>query len=301
MAQQVPGSGQPRRAGLGRRLDAVPRAAGAGGRAQRAAGALRRHRPGCLVAVRRADQHADDAEAGRQRPDLHAVAHDRALLADPLVPAHRSQPPPERLRPDRRGSPGVPRPHRPHPDGERDHRRGAARERLQHLLGRQEPQRAARRVGGGREPAQLAPGPRLRPLLRLHRRRDQQLVSRPWSRTTTTSTSPPCRRTATTSRRTSPTRRSRSSRTARRRRRRSRGTCGSAPAPTTPRTTLRRSTSPSTPASSTTATRPTASGCCHGWSSAASCRRARSSPTSTRCPARPPMPMDHVKPWDEPE
>ena len=42
------------------------------------------------------------------------------------------------------------------------------------------------------------------------------------------------------------------------------GTCGSAPARTTPRTTRRRSTSTSTRASSTTATRPTASGCCRG-------------------------------------
>ncbi len=38
------------------------------------------------------------------------------------------------------------------------------------------------------------------------------------------------------------------------------GTCGSAPARITPRTTLRRSTSPGTRACSTTATRPTASG-----------------------------------------
>ncbi len=39
--------------------------------------------PGRLVALRRPHQHADPAEAGRQRPDLLAVAHDRALLADP--------------------------------------------------------------------------------------------------------------------------------------------------------------------------------------------------------------------------
>ena len=48
-----------------------------------------------------------------------------------------------------------------------------------------------------------------------------------------------------------------------------------------------RSTSPSTRGSSTTATRPTASGCCRGWSSAGSCPRARRSPTSTRCRATP--------------
>ena len=50
-------------------------------------------------------------------------------------------------------------------------------------------------------------GQGLRPVLRLHRRRDQQLVSRRWPRTTGTSTSRTSPRTATTCPRTSPTRR----------------------------------------------------------------------------------------------
>ena len=66
---------------------------------------------------------------------------------------------------------------------------------------------------------------------------------------------PRCRRTATTSRPTSPTRRSSSSRTRRRSRPTSRSSCTSARARRTPRTTRRRSGSRSTAASSTWATR----------------------------------------------
>ena len=83
---------------------------------------------------------------------------------------------------------------------------------------------------------------------------------RRWSRTTTRSSSRASPRRATTSPRTSPTRRCGCCATASRRRRRGRGSCGCAPAPTTRRTTSTRSGRTSTRASSTTATRPTASG-----------------------------------------
>ena len=99
------------------------------------------------------DQHADDAAAGRQRADVHAVAHDRAVLADPVVPPDRSQPPPERVRLHRRGR--RPASRATTPTSRRRTRtigQGAARGRLEHLLGRQEPQRADRRVGAGRAP-----------------------------------------------------------------------------------------------------------------------------------------------------
>ena len=126
-------------------------------------------------------------------------------------------------------------------------------------------------VGATKRNWPLARG--LRPLLRLHRRRDQQLVP-------DAGRGQPLRRPALPPRGRLPPVQGpgrqgdlASSPTARPRRRRSPGTCGSARAPTTPRTTRRRSTSPSTPDSSTTATRPTASGCCRGWSSAASCPR----------------------------
>ena len=246
-------------------LGCVPRRQGTGGRAERARRALRRHRPGGVVAVRRADQHADDGPAGGRRADLLAVAHDRAVLADPLDVPHRPQPPPQRLRHDLGVVDRLPRLQLAHPAGNatmanvlRDAglvaRSGSARTTTSRSTsGRWAPRRrtgrwarattastassAARPTTGipiaGRgqplhRPAVPARG-RLPPVQGPRRpgaADDPRLASRP-----------------------SPT---------------SRGTCGSARAPTTPRTTRPRSTSPSTRASSTTATRPTASGCCRG-------------------------------------
>ena len=238
---------------------------GARGRAERARRPLRRHRPGGVVAVRRADQHADAGPAGRQRPDLLAVAHHRAVLADPLVLPHRAQPPPERLRLDLRDRDRLPRLQLAHPAARTRRwrpccatpagaRSGSARTTTCPV--------DAWTMGSSKK--RLAARPGLRPLLRLHRRRDQPVVSRPGR-------GQPLRRPALPARgrlppvegprrqgaRVHPRLQAVASRT-------SRGTCGSAPAPTTPRTTRRRSTSTSTRACSTTATRPTASGCCRG-------------------------------------
>ena len=140
----------------------------------------------------------------------------------------------------------------------------AARRGLEHVLGRQEPQHPGRRRG------RRAPRRRSGRSRRATTASTASSAARPtsgiptWPRTTTTSTSRTCPRTATTSPRTSPTRRCGSSATPSSPSPTSRGTCGSARAPTTRRTTRRRSTSTSTRASSTTATRPTASGCCRG-------------------------------------
>ena len=54
-----------------------------------------------------------------------------------------------------------------------------ARRRLVDVLGRQEPQHARGRVDDGLVQEGLAARPRLRPLLRLHRRRDEPVVPRP--------------------------------------------------------------------------------------------------------------------------
>jgi hypothetical protein len=135
---------------------------------------VRRHRTCCLVAIRGTDQYANDAEVGRQRTHLHPVAHHSPVLPHSLMLSHGPQSPSKRLRPDRRGRTGFPRPHRARAHGKRLYGRGAPRERLEHLLGRQEPQRSGRRVGHGCDQAELAAGPRLRPVLRLHRRRDPQ-------------------------------------------------------------------------------------------------------------------------------
>ena len=99
------GRDQARRPRFDSGLGAVHADEGARGRAEHPVRSVRRHRPGRLVAVRRPDQHADAAEAGRQRPDVLAVAHDGALLADPLHAPDRTQPPPERH--------GLPSPRRP--------------------------------------------------------------------------------------------------------------------------------------------------------------------------------------------
>jgi hypothetical protein len=178
-AEAVQGRDQPRHPRLDPGLAGVPARQGAPGGAERAGGPLRRHRAGRLVAVRRPDQHADDAAAGRQRPHLLPVAHHRAVLADPLGVPDRAQPPPERVRLDLGDLHRVPRLQLPHPPRERHHGDGAARRRLEHLLGRQEPQHPRRRLDDGLLQEGLAAGPGLRPLLRLHRRRDQPVVSGP--------------------------------------------------------------------------------------------------------------------------
>jgi arylsulfatase len=74
------------------------------------------------------------------------MAHHGGVLADALDVPDRPQPPPERMRVDLRVRRRVPGVRRPHPDGERHHCDGAAERRLEHVLGRQEPQRAGRRV-----------------------------------------------------------------------------------------------------------------------------------------------------------
>ena len=135
-----------------------------------------------MVAVRRADRDADHGPPRGQRPHVQPVAHDGALLADALHLPHRPQPPLERLRIDLRVGQRLPRLQLPYPAGERDARARAARRRLQHLLGRQEPQHAGRRLDAGLVEEGVAARPGLRPLLRLHRRRDQPVVSGPGRR-----------------------------------------------------------------------------------------------------------------------
>ena len=154
-------------------------AVGAAGVTEHPDRAVRRHGVGGMVAVRRADRDADDAASRRRRADLHAVAHDGAVQPDPLVHPHRPQPPPERLRLHRRGGDGLPRVERVHPEGERLPGRSAAPAGLQHVLGRQEPQRPVRRLGHGRFEVGVAAGAGVRPLLRVHRWRDRSVVSEP--------------------------------------------------------------------------------------------------------------------------
>ena len=115
-------------------------------------------------------------------------------------------------------------------------------------------------MGASKKNWPLAPG--LRPLLRLHRRRDEPVVSgprrgQPLHRAAVPARGrlPPLEGSRRPGRSDDPRRQADRAAT-------SRGSCGSARARTTRRTTRRRSTSTSTRGSSTTATRPTASGCC---------------------------------------
>ena len=151
------------------------------------------------------------------------------------------------------------------------------RARLEHVLDRQEPQHPDRRVGDGRLASATGRCARLRSLLRVPRRARRTSGIRTSSRTTSTSSQPYLPeegyhlskdladkaiclhpRLQAVRPRTSP------------------GSPSSARARTMRRITRRRSGSTSTRARSTTATRPTASGCCRAWSSAGSCRRAPS-------------------------
>ncbi len=97
------------------------------GSAEHPVRALRRHRSRRVVAVRRRHQHADAAEARRQRPDVLAVAHDGALLADPLDAPDRTQPSPERHGRITEGANGFPGANGRIPDAVRDDRRRSSR------------------------------------------------------------------------------------------------------------------------------------------------------------------------------
>ena len=150
--------------------------------------------------LRRPDRHAQHRQdRGRWRA-LHAVPHDGALLADPLVPPDRAQPHPQQHGLHHRGGHRLPERQRHDPARERDAARDPGRARLEHLHGRQVAPLPRRRDEPRLDAAQLAERPRLRALVRLPRRRDQPVVSRSWSTTTTRSTSRSRPRRATTSR-----------------------------------------------------------------------------------------------------
>ena len=139
---------------------------------------VRRHGARGLVAVRRPDQHADPAEGGRPGPDVLAVAHHRAVLADALDPADRTQPPPERhgarsprARTDFPARTAASRPNAP---PWRRFSRTTAGARSGWARTTTCPSRTSPR-GATRKQWPLQNG--LRPLLRLPRRRDQPVVS----------------------------------------------------------------------------------------------------------------------------
>ena len=254
------------------------------GRAERALRRPRRRRLLGDGVVRRADRDAEHQADRRPRPALHELPHDGALLADALLPADGPQPHDELDGVHHRGGVGVPERERPHPGRVRDDPGGPRRARLEHLHRRQvaplprgrDEQWPRRRRTGRSGAASSASTASSAP------RRTSGIPTSPT--TTTPSSSRSCRRRATTSRSTSPTRRCRSSRTPRWSRRTSRSSSTTPSAPPTRRTTCRRSGPTSTRASSTWATRPTASSCSRTRRSSGSSPSTPSSRRSTRTP-----------------
>ena len=97
----------------------------------------RRHRLRAARLLRLADPDAQPGRLAGERPALQQHAHDRALLAQPLVHADRPQPPLERDGVHHRGRDRLPGLERPHPVRERLPVRDAAGARLQHVRARQ--------------------------------------------------------------------------------------------------------------------------------------------------------------------
>ena len=117
-----------------------------------------------------------DRIASSRRP-LHAVPHDRAVLADALVPADRTQPHAQQHGLHHRGGDRLSQRERHGAAGERDALRDPRRAGVEHVHGRQVAPVPDRRDESRLDAAQLAERPRLRALVRVPRRRDEPVVS----------------------------------------------------------------------------------------------------------------------------
>ena len=151
-----------------------------GGRAERALHRPRRCRLLGDGAVRRADRDAEHQPHRRQGPDATRTSIRRRSCSPTrsclLTGRNHTT---ERHGLHHRGGRRLPRLERAHPVRVRDDRRGARRARLEHLHARQVASDRRGRDEHGLAQAQLAARARLRALLRLPRRRDQPVVSRP--------------------------------------------------------------------------------------------------------------------------
>ncbi len=155
------------------------------GRAERALRRPRRRRLLGDGVVRRPDRDAEHQADRRPRPHLHELPHDGALLADSLLPADGSQPHDELDGVHHRGGVGIPERERSHPGRVRDDPGRPRRARLEHVHRRQVASLPRGRDEHGVDEEGLAARARLRALLRLPRRRDEPVVSRPHATTTT--------------------------------------------------------------------------------------------------------------------
>ena len=184
MSEPFRGRGQPRHPRLDAGLGAVRAAEGAAGNAERActwcwttSASVRSSCYGGLIDTPNIDRIAGVGAA------VHAVAHDGAVLAHPLVPADRPQPHHQRHGLHHRGGDRLPERQRARPAGVRhpgrDARRARASARRWSASGTCAPQDEMNLAAAE---AELAAGPGLRALLRLPGRRDQPVVSRPGPR-----------------------------------------------------------------------------------------------------------------------
>ena len=157
--------------------------AGAGpgeeGRPERPVHRARRHGLRSARLLRQPDRDAELRRDRRERAALQQHAHDRAVLAEPLLHRHRAQPPRQRHGVHHRARDGIPGLQRRHAVRERDAVGDPRRAGLQHLHGRQVAPDAEQPGDRGRAVRPLAAGAGLRALLRLPRRRHEPVVSRP--------------------------------------------------------------------------------------------------------------------------
>ena len=179
MSTAVPGHDQRRHPRLGPGLDAVRAAEGARRCAERRLHRARRRRLLGHELLRRADRDAEHRPHRRRGRALHAVAHDRPVLADPVLPADRPQPHPQQHGLHHRGGRRVSERERHDPARERDAPRDPRRARLEHLHGRQVAPLPDRGDEPRVHPPQLAERPRLRALVRVPGRRDEPVVPGP--------------------------------------------------------------------------------------------------------------------------
>ena len=114
-----------------------------------------------------------------ERCPLHAVAHDGALLTDPFLPADGPQPHAQQHGLHHRGGDRLSQRERHDPARERDALRDPRRARVEHLHGGQVAPVPDRRDEPRGHPAQLAARDGLRALVRIPRRGDEPVVSRP--------------------------------------------------------------------------------------------------------------------------
>ena len=177
MAEAVQGNDQRRHPGLGARLDSVRTAASAGRRAERPLHRARRRRLLGDELLRRSDRHTEHRSHRGGRCALHAVAHDRVVLADALMPADRAEPHAQQHGVHHGGGDRFSERERHDPARERDALGDPRRGRLEHLHGRQVAPVPDRRDEPRVDAPELADRPRVRTLVRVPRRGDEPVVS----------------------------------------------------------------------------------------------------------------------------